>query len=123
MGDLDYLTDNLEKFLNKQLDKLWNGNMDAKEWMEFHDIIFKLCVKERDNEIFKIAVQFIYDKRKDTAADVYIGKVKILSRPLAYLHRFWVPLQKNMANSVTLKDGTEIEIDAIVKVGEYIIKN
>lgn len=96
----------------------------AKQFMEIYDMCFKLCLEGREKDIFRFMCANFMELRdqldRSTPEEelrsyvLYRTKVQFIQRSVAYMHRFWVPNERNQAKTVTVKS-QEIPIDDLYK--------
>ncbi len=100
----------------------------ATEWMQYYDQCFKLCTAEKEVELYKMAAKELeknvlqqLEKIKRTKGEVllstylklyldYRQESQSIHRIFAYLHRFWIPNQKNAGEKVLSDDDKVREV-------------
>lgn len=103
-------------------------SMDSKTWMALYDSCFKLCTAEKETELYRmVAAEFEANVEEQlvkikkvkgeqllkTYLDLYVSyraEVQSTARIFAYLHRFWIPNQRNAGEKVLEGDDKVREI-------------
>jgi len=75
-----------EMSLEKDLLKHWEDGYTSKEFIEYYDIIFKLCISEKQDYVYDTVINILKTEKGDPD---YLKKAEKLYRVAGYINRTW----------------------------------